>query len=360
VRRGRTRILVSTHETPVPESLRNPDADLRVAALLEKMRFAAGAELVDSFNAQLLAEQFLGDTIGTNIIAMGYAWQCGLIPVGLEALLRAIELNEVAVEMNKAAFHLGRLAAAAPQELARLRGGGLQMVTPARTLDELVEHRMRHLEAYQDAAYARRYRALVDRVRAKEAALRGSDGRLALTEQVALSFAKLLAYKDEYEVARLYTDGGFRKQLEEQFEGDFMIEFQLAPPLFAHVHANGQQPRKKRYGPWMMGVMRLLAKGKALRGTRLDLFGRTAERRMERALAERYEHRMLDLLPQLSLSNLDAATELAALPQRIRGFGHVKAASVALAAERETELLHRFDPQRYPRVEGSGVVEVQR
>jgi indolepyruvate ferredoxin oxidoreductase len=355
VRRGRTRILVSTHETPVPESLRNPDADLRVAALLEKMRFAAGSDFVESFNAQLLAEQFLGDTIGTNIIAMGYAWQSGLIPVGLAALLRAIELNDVAVEMNKAAFNLGRLAAAAPQELARLRGGAAQTAVPPRTLDELIAHRMQHLEAYQDAAYAQRYRALVDHVRAAEAGLSGNGGRLPLTEQVALNFAKLLAYKDEYEVARLYTDGSFRKQLEEQFEGDFTIEFQLAPPLFAYSGEEGQRPKKMRYGPWMMGVMRVLAKGKKLRGTKLDVFGRSEERRMERALADRYERRMLDLLPRLSSSNIAAAIELAAVPQRIRGFGHVKAASVVLAAERETELLHRFDPQRYPRPEGSGV-----
>jgi indolepyruvate ferredoxin oxidoreductase len=348
VRHGRTRVLASIHEIPIPESLRNPDADLHVDALLEKMRHAAGDELVETFDAQELAEQFLGDTIGANILAMGYAWQRGLIPLGLRAMLRAIELNEVAVEMNKMAFNLGRLAAADPQALEALRGAEAPAGNPVMTVDALIAHRAEHLRAYQDAAYAGRYRALVDRVRSAEQALVGAQEEARLTEKVAFNFAKLMAVKDEYEVARLYTNGEFRKQLEAQFEGDYTLEFQIAPPLFSHVGRDGEAPRKIRCGSWMMSGMRLLAGARRIRGSWLDVFGKTAERRMERELIDHYENRMLELLPRITEDNMDVAIEIAAIPERIRGFGHVKIASMALAREREMELLHRFDSVRYP------------
>ena len=349
VRHGRTRILANIHETPIPESLRNPDADLHVEALLEKMRHAAGAEWVETFDAQELAEQFLGDTIVSNILAMGYAWQRGLIPLGLRAMIRAIELNEVAVDMNKMAFNLGRLAAADPQALDALRGAAAPAGRAGTTVDELIAHREAHLHAYQDAAYARRYRALVDRLRGAEQALSGAQDKLPLTEKVAFNFAKLMAYKDEYEVARLYTDGAFRKQLAAQFEGDYTLEFQMAPPLFSYVGRNGEAPRKIKCGPWMMSFLRVLARSRRLRGTCLDVFGKTAERRMERSLIDRYESRMMELLPQITRSNIAVAIEIAAIPERIRGFGYVKTISLGQAQEREMELLHRFDPIRYPK-----------
>jgi indolepyruvate ferredoxin oxidoreductase len=348
VRHGRTRVLASIHEVPIPESLRNPDADLHVDALLEKMHHAAGREMVETFDAQELAEQFLGDTITANILAMGYAWQRGMIPLGLRAMLRAIELNEVAVEMNKMAFNLGRLAAADPQAPEALRHDDVSHAPVAMAVDALIAHRAEHLRIYQDAAYAPRYRALVDRVRSAERALCG-DGHTQLTEKLAFNFAKLLAIKDEYEVARLYSDAAFRKQLEAQFEGDYTLEFQIAPPLFSWLGRKGKAPRKMRCGSWLMTGMRVLAGMRGVRGTWLDVFGKTTERRMERELIERYERRMLELLPQLTLENLATAVEIAAIPERIRGFGHVKIANVALARERETELLHRFDPVRYPK-----------
>jgi indolepyruvate ferredoxin oxidoreductase len=348
VSRGRTRVLASIHEVPIPESLRNPDADLHVEALLEKMHHAAGREMVETFDAQELAEQFLGDTITANILAMGYAWQRGLISLGLRAMLRAIELNEVAVEMNKMAFNLGRLAAADPQALEALRGADAPAAQVPATVDALIAHREDHLRAYQDAAYAARYRALVDSVRKAEQALCG-DGHARLTEKVAFNFAKLMAFKDEYEVARLYTDGAFRKQLEAQFEGDYTLEFQMAPPLFSWHGRKGEAPRKVHYGSWMMTGMRMLAGARRLRGSRLDVFAKTAERRMERELIDRYEGLMLALLPEITPDNMDVAIEIAALPERIRGFGHVKIANMAMARERETALLYRFDPVRYPK-----------
>ncbi|RZI41124.1 indolepyruvate ferredoxin oxidoreductase family protein [Herbaspirillum sp. HC18] len=353
VRHGRTRVLASIHEVPIPESLRNPDADLHVDALLEKMHHAAGRDMVETFDAQELAEQFLGDTITANILAMGYAWQRGMIPLGLRAMLRAIELNEVAVEMNKMAFNLGRLAAADPQALDALRNAETSAVPFPTTVDALVAHRTDYLRAYQDDAYAARYRALIDRVRNAEHALCG-DGHTRLTQKVAFHFAKLMAIKDEYEVARLYTDAAFRKQLEAQFEGDYTLEFQIAPPLFSWMAREGEAPRKMRCGPWLLTGMRMLAGVRRIRGSWLDVFGKTAERRMERELIDLYEKRMLELLPHLTPDNLGVAAEIAAIPGRIRGFGHVKIANVALAREMETALLHRFDPVRYPKPEAGG------
>jgi len=355
VRHGRTRVLANTHEIPVSESIHNPDADLHVDALLEKITYAAGEQQIETLDAQALATQFLGDSIGANILAMGYAWQSGMIPLGLKAMLRAIELNNVAVDMNKMAFNLGRLAAANPQALEQLAGIDARQQPVSMTLDQLIAHRVAHLTAYQNAAYAQRYVALVEQVRRAERQWVGQNGKdgkdseLALTHKVAHNFSKLMSYKDEYEVARLYTDGSFRKQLESQFEGDFTLEFHMAPPVVAKPGANGGVPRKRRFGPWMMSALRVMAKAKGLRGSWLDVFGKTEERRMERALIGAYESRIQELLPQIAPDNLALAIDIAAIPERIRGYGHVKLDNVTLAKEREAALLHRFDPKRYAR-----------
>jgi indolepyruvate ferredoxin oxidoreductase len=347
VRHGRTRILANTHEVPVAESLHNPDASLKVPQLLEKLRFAAGAERVETLDAQALAEAFLGDSIVSNILALGYAWQRGLVPVSLAALLRAIELNGVAVDNNKLAFSLGRLAAAEPAAIAQLLQADLAQDAMPETLDALLARGVAHLTGYQNAAYAQRYADLVSSVRQREQAL-GADPTLPLTRSVAQSLLKLMAYKDEYEVARLYTDGHFAERLKQQFEGDFSLEFYMAPPVLSRAK-NGQAPKKVRLGGWMLPAMKLLARGRSLRGSWLDVFGKTAERRMERQLIEAYVQRVQSLLPGLSAERLKVATDIAALPLSMRGFGHVKIANVALAKAREAELLHRFDPSAYPR-----------
>jgi indolepyruvate ferredoxin oxidoreductase len=347
VRHSRTRVLANTHEVPVAESVRNPDASLKVPQLLDKLRFAAGAEFVETLDAQVLAESFLGDSIFSNIVALGYAWQRGLVPVSLEAILHAIELNGVAVDNNRLAFSLGRLAADAPKAVHALLEG--ETLTPAapESLDALIERGVAHLTAYQSASYAQRYADAVRRVREREEAV-AADPSLPLTRTVAQSLLKLMAYKDEYEVARLYTDGEFRKALEHQFEGDVQLEFYMAPPVIAKAK-DGQPPRKVRLGGWMMPAMKLLAQGRRLRGSVLDPFGRTEERRMERALVDSYLQRIGGLLPELTPERLKPAVDIAALPMSMRGFGHVKLANVALARAREAELLHRFDPQTYPR-----------
>jgi indolepyruvate ferredoxin oxidoreductase len=347
VRQGRTRVLANTHEAPVAESLRNPDADLKMPQLLDKLRFAAGANRVETLDAQALAEALLGDSILANMLTLGYAWQRGLLPVGQAALLRAIELNGVAVETNKLAFSLGRLEAAAPAALLQLLQGESLDAAPLASLDALVARGVAHLTGYQDAAYARRYEDFVAMVREREQQL-GQDSTLPFTAAVARSLLKLMAYKDEYEVARLYTDGHFEQSLRQQFEGDFKLEFYMAPPFLSRSKG-GQPPRKMRLGSWLYRAMKLLARGRALRGTPLDLFGKTRERRLERELVASYMDRIRSLLPLLDAPRLALAIEIAALPLAMRGYGHVKLANVALARLREAELLHRFDPVVYPR-----------
>ena len=358
VRHGRTRILANTHEIPVAESLRNPDASLKVPQLLEKLRFAAGADGLETLDAQALAEAFLGDSIVSNILCLGYSWQRGLVPVTLDGLLRAIELNRVAVETNQLAFALGRLAAAQPQTVASLLAEAQAAATaastpavkePMETIDALIDRARTQLTAYQDSAYARRFEAVVARVRQREEALAASPAAaLPFTRAVARSLLKLMAYKDEYEVARLYTDGEFLRSLQRQFEGDLQLDFYMAPPVLSRSR-RGQPPRKVRLGGWMMPAMKLLAQGRRLRGTAFDFFGRTDERRLERELIDSYCRRIDSLLPSLTAERLKTASDIAALPLSMRGFGHVKLANIALARAREAELLHRFDPQTYAR-----------
>ena len=327
--------------------MRNPDADLKAEALLEKMRFVAGAEQVETFDAQTLAEEFLGDTLASNILATGYAWQRGLVPVCLEAMMRAIELNGVAVAANLTAFSLGRLAAGAPQAIEGLRS----TTTPGmqdESLEALVARGRNHLAGYQNAAWAQRFEARVRNMQRREAALAGGDSTLPVTRNAARSLLKLMSYKDEYEVARLYSDGSFREKLAEQFEGDVKLEFHMAPPFLSRPK-NGQPPVKIRLGAWMLPAMKWLAHGKRLRGTPFDLFGHTAERRLERSLIDQFDARLDELMAELSPDNQRLAAQIAAVPMTIRGYGHVKLANLALARGREAELMHRFSPERYPR-----------
>ena len=345
VRHGRTRILANSHEIPVAESVRNPDADLRSGALLAKLKFAAGDDRVETFDAQALAQAFLGDTIGANIVALGFAWQRGLVPVSLPALMRALELNGVAVATNQLALSLGRLAAGNGVACDSLREAGSDEA-PAADLRSLLSQSVAHLSAWQDSAWAASFSRFVQTVQSREQAL-GGDASLPLTQAVATSLFKLMSYKDEYEVARLFTDGEFQRQLQDQFEGDLRLEFHMAPPLLSRPR-DGQPPRKLRLGPWLLPLLKLLARGKALRGRAWDPFGRSEERRMERALIEQYRARIETLLPELDAARLPLAIQIAQVPLAMRGYGHVKAANVALARLREAELLHRWDPARHP------------
>jgi len=264
------------------------------------------------------------------------------VPLHRASIERAIELNGVAVEFNAQSFLWGRRAAV---DLERVRRLAMPAeVVPieqhfSRNLGELVERRVQHLTAYQDAAYASRYRTLVERVRAVE---QERVGGTKLAEAVARYYAKLLAYKDEYEVARLYTSGDFMKKVARMFEGDYRVHFHLAPPLLAKPDPLTGEPKKMRFGPWMLRAFGLLAALKGLRGTPLDVFGRTAERRVERALIGEYEATVQSLLQSLSRDNHSLAVEIASLPETIRGFGHVKAKSIEAARRKQAELTGRY------------------
>jgi indolepyruvate ferredoxin oxidoreductase len=209
----------------------------------------------------------------------------------------------------------------------------------SRSLDELVERRVRFLTGYQNAAYAERYRALVEKTRSIE---QQKTGTTKLTEAVARYYAKLLAYKDEYEVARLYTDGAFKKKIEGMFEGDYRMVFHLAPPLLARTDPLSGEPRKMRFGSWTFQLFKILAKMKGLRGTPFDIFGYSSERKTERALIEEYEQTVERLLAGLTAQNHAVAVEIASLPEEIRGFGHIKARNLAAAQKKRTELLAAF------------------
>ncbi len=343
---GTTHAVINSHETVTGDFTRNPDYHFpgqRLRALIEE---ATGAERSDFLDATHLATALLGDSIATNLFMLGYAWQKGLVPVSREALESAIELNGVAVEANKQAFLWGRRAAVdlTKVEAAVQTGHEPESRHLSQNLEELIERRAAFLTDYQNSAYAGRYRALVERVRAAEADR--TPGLAGLAAAVARYYFKLLAVKDEYEVARLFTAPEFMEKLNRQFEGDFKLSFHLAPPIAAQRDPETGHLKKREFGTWMMRAFKLLARLKGLRGTPLDPFGRSAERRMERRLIADYEVLIEELLAGLNHDSHAIAVELASIPERIRGYGHVKEASLKEAKTHEARLLQAFrNPQ---------------
>jgi indolepyruvate ferredoxin oxidoreductase len=333
---SRTHGIINTHLIPIADFIQNRDFDFQRRKVNHVLEAALrkDSSFLDFTHA---AEALLGDTIATNMMMMGFAWQKGLLPVGAEAIEQAIELNGVAIKMNTQAFRLGRLAAADPARLAAMmkEETAVPKTLDEMTLDEIIEHRTKLLTNYQNAAYAQRYRKLVDQVR--QAAKAGGYGE-TLPRAVAINYAKLLAYKDEYEVARLYTDGAFAKALHDQFEGNFTLKFNLAPPILNSGLDSQGRPRKREFGPWMMKGFDVLAKLRVLRGTPLDPFSYNKDRRMERDLIAGYERDVATVLDLLSPKTLDTAIELLSLPDRIRGYGPVKEKAVADAKARYEQL----------------------
>jgi indolepyruvate ferredoxin oxidoreductase len=336
--KNKTRAVIDDHFAPTASFVKDTTIDFRQEATLKSLRRAAGDEAVETVAATDLATALLGDAIAANMFLLGHAWQRGLVPISLAAIDKAIELNGTGIAMNRAAFGWGRRAAVDPEAVAR--GAGL--VKPERTaetLEEMGAKRVTFLTDYQNAAYAERYKGLVDVAKSVEAQLRGVTG---FAEAVAKSAFKLMAYKDEYEVARLHRDRSFERKLAEQFEGDFKIKHHLAPPMIARIDQRTGHPAKIAFGAWIRPAFGVLEKLKFLRGTPFDPFGRTAERRMERQLIEDYFDLVAELSAGLNIGHHAFAVELAGLPDMVRGFGHVKLASVARFEKRKTDLVAKW------------------
>ncbi|MBN9490299.1 MAG: indolepyruvate ferredoxin oxidoreductase family protein [Alphaproteobacteria bacterium] len=338
---GVSRVIVNTHETITGEFTRHPDLAFPSQTLRLSIEAAAGAETCDFIEATKLATGLMGDSIATNLFMLGYAYQKGLIPISHDALEQAIELNGTAVPMNLDAFRWGRRAAADRAAVEKLvappSDNVVAFARPAATLDEIVASRVKHLTRFQNAALADRYRALVQKIGATEQTV--LPGENHLVKAVARNYAKLLAYKDEYEVARLHADAAFAARLNQQFDGDYKLKFHLAPPLLARRDPKTGHLIKQEFGPWLLPAFRLLAKFKFLRGTAFDPFGHTEERKQERALIGAYEQLLEELLAGLTPANHAFAVKLATIPDEIRGYGHVKQAHLAKAKRKEADLL---------------------
>jgi len=345
IKQGHTRVVVNTAEFLPGDFTRNADFSLPTERLKRAITGHAGAEQSHFVDAGRLATALLGQSIGANMFMLGYAYQLGALPLSAEAIEKAIEMNGEAVPMNLAAFSYGRRAAIDPKALealvkpqAGLENDSLKL---SQSFDETVARRMAFLTDYQNAAYARRYRDWVEKVRAAEAAK--APGQCGLSEAVARYLFKLMAYKDEYEVARLYSDTSFVERVLSTFDGDKLrLEFHLAPPLLARTNPATGEPKKMSFGPWVLKLFGVLSKFKFLRGTPFDPFGYTDERRTERKLVADYEALLETLIAELKPDNHAAAVALASLPEKIRGFGPVKIRSLANVKAEESDLYEQF------------------
>jgi indolepyruvate ferredoxin oxidoreductase len=347
---SRSHGVINTHLIPIADFIMNRDFNFQSRKVTGVLETALRKDS-SFFDFTTPAEVLLGDSIATNMMMMGFAYQKGLLPLSAAAIEQAIAVNGVAVKMNTQAFQLGRLAAADPARLAAMMKGHEEATAAntldAMSLDEIISHRSAMLKAYQNGRLARRYRDLVNKVR--DAAVDRGFGD-ELPRAVAINYAKLLAYKDEYEVARLFTDGRFEKQLRDQFDGDYKISFNLAPPLLAGGTDALGRPSKRAFGAWMMPLFRVLASLRWLRGTPLDVFGRSPDRRLERELIVAYEKDVAAVLGVLSRITLDTAIELLSLPDRVRGFGPVKEKSAREAVvSREQLAADLVNPPPAPR-----------
>jgi indolepyruvate ferredoxin oxidoreductase len=344
IKPGNTRLVVNTAEFLPGDFTRNADFSLPTERLRRAITGAAGVANSHFVDASRLATALLGNSIGSNMFMLGYAYQLGALPLSGEALEKAIEMNGEAVKMNIAAFRYGRRAAVDPAAVQALVAPAPQQqndsLTLSESLEETIARRETFLTAYQSRRYARRYRALVDKVRAAEA--EKVPGQSGLAEAVARYLFKLMAYKDEYEVARLYSDTGFVERIKAQFDGNLRFEFHLAPPLLAKADPATGEPKKMSFGPWMLTAFRVLSKFRFLRGTALDPFGYSHERRTERQLIADYEALIAGVLAELTPANHATAVALTSIPEKIRGYGPVKQRHLAAAKAEERALREQF------------------
>jgi indolepyruvate ferredoxin oxidoreductase len=352
VRGDTAQIVVNDDVVPTAQFQSNQGIDLSQGRLINILVQRVGRDRVSSVPATSSAVRLLGDSIATNVFMLGYAVQKGFMPISLAAIEQAIRLNGVAIEANLHALNWGRLAAQDPARLtatlAQAGGAGTGEEPVSETLEQLLARRVRHLTDYQDAAYARSYIDFLQKVREQENAK--VPGSTAVAQAVAISLSKLMSYKDEYEVARLYSNGDFERRLKQQFAGDYTLKVHLSPPIFnPHDKLTGK-PRKIAFGPWMLKAFRLLSRLKRLRGTRLDVFGYTAERRTERRLIEDYRKTIEGILPVLNLENQALVASIAALPDMIRGYGHVKQESLENYEKELAKLLASFDSVKLAKI----------
>ncbi|MCB1692644.1 MAG: indolepyruvate ferredoxin oxidoreductase family protein [Pseudomonadales bacterium] len=332
--------VINSYESMTAEFTRDPDARFPAKSMHDIIVECVGEDKTRFVDANEIVEELLGDTMPANLFLAGYAYQQGLIPISGEAIEQAIRLNGAAVEENQKAFNLGRLAAHDP-DAVKVKKTYFQ---PLAAVEDIIGDRRRFLADYQDMAYADRYEQLVRRVQDAELALGDGD---TLTRAVASNYFKLLAYKDEYEVARLYTDGKFEANLHEQFEGDFKLKFHLAPPVISPRDNQGN-PKKLTFGAWMLPAFRLLARFRFLRGSRLDPFGYTADRKLERRLIAEYERMVDEIIPLIDPANLSIVESLLRLPSGIRGFGHIKQRNAENAAREKENLFTRLSAKHEP------------
>jgi len=346
IRSGETKVILNTHKAQTGEFTHKPDWKIPEGSIVDGIAELCGKENLFTFDATRIATALLGNSIATNMFVLGYAWQKGIVPIAQDAIMEAIRLNGASIEMNQRAFTWGRRAAF---DLAKVE----EIVAPPKdpkgtdrhrilseTVDEVIERRLISLKGYQSAAYAKKYKTLVDAARAVDEKLNGKADRL--TEAVAKYYYKLMAYKDEYEVARLYTDGQFLNQVKQTFEGGIKLQLNLAPPIFAKKDPATGHLMKQEFGAWIITVMRVLKHFKFLRGTPLDIFGHSAERRLERQLIADYKKLIETLLPNVTAETYNTVVDIASIPEFIRGYGHVKEKNLAEARRKEAILLEKI------------------
>lgn len=339
----KTKGVINTHMTPTASFTLDTESVVDEASISHKIEQNFKSGNLNSIDATRIATALMGDSIATNMFMLGYAWQQGLIPVELESIHQAIALNGVAIEANKQALYWGRLMAEEPQEVLDIAAPVLEATAPEKISDSLegiIDYRVKYLTKYQDESYAKRYLNLVEKVKEAEKTLESAES--GLVEAVARYAFKLMAYKDEYEVARLYTDGTFKKKLDKQFEGDYTLSFHLAPPIIARKDDKGYL-KKITFGAWLLPVFGVLAKMKSVRGTALDIFSYTAERKMERQLITDYFDTIESICNGLNVHNHKLAVDLANLPAKIKGFGHVKERNITSAEQSKKILLTAFN-----------------
>jgi indolepyruvate ferredoxin oxidoreductase len=334
MRAGRTHVAINSSSTPTAAFVKNGNWQNPADQCVAEISAQVGAQAVGAFDADMLAKQLMGDTIYVNPMILGYAWQKGWVPLHRESLMRAIELNDVQVKNNLAAFEWGRHAAhQMPVLMALMQPAQVIQFKKRDSLEDLIADRMARLTDYQDATYAQLYQSIMARVQATEAPL----GKTLLSDTVARQLFRLMAYKDEYEVARLHSQTGFMERIQNSFEGDFKVHYHLAPPLWAKRNSQGELVKRK-FGPLMLTGFKILARLKGLRGTKLDYFGKTEERQTERALIREYMQHIDAVLEKLNADTHAHAVHVARVPENIKGFGHVKERNIRAARALWTSL----------------------